>query len=63
LREGDPAERDVLRDYGAKNEAEFFAVATEAFFERSRRMREETPDLYRELSRFYGQDPAADDPC
>jgi len=63
LRDGDPLERDVLRDYGAKNEAEFFAVATEAFFERSRRMREETPDLYRELSRFYGQDPAADDPC
>lgn len=63
LREGAAEEADVLRDYGGKNEAEFFAVAVESFFERSRRMRDETPDLYHELSRFFGQDPAADDPC
>jgi Mlc titration factor MtfA (ptsG expression regulator) len=63
LREGAAEEADVLRDYGGKNEAEFFAVAVESFFERSRKMRDETPDLYHELSRFFGQDPAADDPC
>ena len=63
LRDGAAKESDVMRDYGGKNEAEFFAVAVESFFERSRRMRDETPDLYRELSRFFGQDPAADDSC
>jgi Mlc titration factor MtfA (ptsG expression regulator) len=59
LRRGGDAERHVLRRYGATNEAEFFAVATEAFFERGVRMREETPELYAVLSRYYGFDPAA----
>lgn len=63
LRRGHPEERWVLRDYGATNEAEFFAVATEAFFERPVRMRELTPDLYDELRRFYGFDPAQDPSC
>ena len=57
------AERKALRSYGAKNEAEFFAVATEAFFEKPRQLLKRTPDLYQELSRFYGFDPldACDD--
>ena len=59
LRAGDRDERRVLRDYGATNEAEFFAVATESFFERPERMAETTPDLYEELRRFYGVDPAS----
>lgn len=59
LRKNKRPERQVLREYGATNEAEFFAVATEAFFEKPERMLEETPDLYEELSRFYGFDPAA----
>ncbi|NTX08663.1 M90 family metallopeptidase [Myxococcus sp. CA040A] len=59
LQEGRPRERQVLDDYGAVNEAEFFAVATENFFERPTRMREKTPDLYEELKRFYGWDPAS----
>ena len=59
LREGKMPERRVLREYGATNEAEFFAVATEAFFERPERMLELTPDLYKEMSRFYGVDPAS----
>ncbi|NOK15732.1 zinc-dependent peptidase [Corallococcus carmarthensis] len=58
LREGRPLERAVLDDYGGLNEAEFFAVATESFFEKSRQMKEKTPDLYEELKRFYGWDPA-----
>lgn len=63
LRAGARPEARVLRPYGATNPAEFFAVATEAFFERSKKMRANTPDLYEELSRFYGLDPAADSEC
>lgn len=51
--------RSVLRQYAATNEAEFFAVATEAFFERPRAMRERHPELYELLKETYGQDPAA----
>jgi len=43
----------VIDDYGAKTEAEFFAVATEALFERPRELRERLPDLYEELAKFY----------
>lgn len=49
----------VLDGYGATNHAEFFAVATEAFFEKSRQMHARHPDLYAVLSEYYGQDPAA----
>ena len=38
--------RAVLRRYGATNEAEFFAVATEAFFEKPRQMRNGTRALF-----------------
>ena len=55
------AQRKVLRAYGAQNEAEFFAVATESFFEKPRQMRKRTPDLYEELMRFYGFDPLEGD--
>jgi len=58
LRQGRPLERRVMDEYGALNEAEFFAVATESFFEKPRQMKERTPDLYEELKRFYGWDPA-----
>jgi Mlc titration factor MtfA (ptsG expression regulator) len=50
---------DVLNVYGATNRAEFFAVATETFFERPADMRQRYPDLYEELKGFYRQDPAA----
>jgi Mlc titration factor MtfA (ptsG expression regulator) len=49
----------VLDAYGATNEAEFFAVATEAFFERSLELRANHPELYDLLLDFYRQDPAA----
>lgn len=51
--------RSVLDPYGATHPAEFFAVASELFFERPRLLRSRHPDLYRELARFYAQDPAA----
>ena len=58
LREGDRSIRRTLRDYGATNEAEFFAVATESFFEKPESMKKRAPDLYDELRRFYGFDPS-----
>jgi hypothetical protein len=60
LRKRGKDQRKVLRAYGATNEAEFFAVATESFFEKPLQMRSKTPDLYEELKRFYGFDPAAE---
>lgn len=58
LRDGDAKVHKVLRDYAATNEAEFFAVATEVFFERPGLMKRRAPELYGELHRFYGYDPA-----
>lgn len=55
LREG---EKNVLRAYGATNEAEFFAVATEAFFEKPRQLRARQPELYELLREYYKTDPA-----
>lgn len=50
---------DILDDYGAENPAEFFAVATETFFEKPRQLRRKRPRLYEVLKRYYNQDPAA----
>jgi len=47
-----------LDSYGATNEAEFFAVATEEFFDRPLALQRHSPDLYRILSGYYCQDPA-----
>ena len=48
----------VIDKYGATNNAEFFAVITEAFFERPRALRAKHPELYAELQHFYEQDPS-----
>jgi Mlc titration factor MtfA (ptsG expression regulator) len=50
--------RSVLDDYGAESPAEFFAVATETFFERAKGLKREEPALFAELARFYGMDPS-----
>jgi len=56
----DSGRRDpVLDTYGAEDEAECFAVCTEAFFERPVRLRQFHPELYQVLSEYYNQDPAA----
>ena len=52
-------DESILDTYGAEDPAEFFAVATEAFFERPRELRERHRALYAELSRFYRLDLAA----
>ena len=48
-----------LRDYGATDPGEFFACATEAFFDLPLQLEEAKPDLYEVLREFYRQDPAA----
>lgn len=49
----------LLNFYAITNAAEFFAVATECFFEKARQMQESHPRLYEALSGFYHQNPAA----
>lgn len=50
--------KTVLDDYGATNPAEFFAVATESFFEEAIKLKDRHPNLYQVLSQYYKQDPA-----
>jgi Mlc titration factor MtfA (ptsG expression regulator) len=50
--------RSIMSKYGATNPAEFFAVATETFFENSRQMQKMHPELYEELKDYYKLDPA-----
>src|SRR5262245_8277517 len=48
----------VLDEYGTRNPAEFFAVATECFFERSAALKRRHAELYDLLKDYYRQDPA-----
>ena len=48
---------DTLDAYGSTDPAEYFAVATEAFFERPQALAAAAPQLYAELSRLYRLDP------
>lgn len=48
----------VLDEYGSTSPAEFFAVASEAYFERGDKMQQQLPELYALLDRYYGADPA-----
>jgi Mlc titration factor MtfA (ptsG expression regulator) len=60
LREAAKKRRKTLLDaYGATDVAEFFAVATEVFFEKPVRMKDEHPRLYDVMQDFYHQDPAS----
>ena len=52
--------KSVLDTYGATEPAEFFAVATEAFFEKPVQLKTKHPELYEELKIYYNQDPEAD---
>ena len=55
----DAGKEGVLDPYGSTNEAEFFAVVTEAFFDSPLALCEQHPALYDVLARFYRQDTAA----
>ena len=54
--QGEPA---VLDHYGATSPAEFFAVATETFFEKPDELQARHPLLYEELKKFYRLDPSS----
>jgi Mlc titration factor MtfA (ptsG expression regulator) len=54
----DRGEETLIDPYGAEHPAEFFAVATETFFEAATELQRRHPALYYELQRFYGLDPA-----
>jgi len=49
----------LLDAYGATDPAEFFAVATEFFFERPVELKALHPELYEQLARYFKRDPAA----
>jgi len=60
LREqSDRGEDTFLDPYGAESPAEFFSVATEAYFEEGEEMRRRHPDLYRLFKAFYRVDGAS----
>lgn len=54
----DRGEETLIDPYGSEHLAEFFAVATEAFFGLAPELRERHPALYAQLREFYGVDPA-----
>ena len=54
----DRGKNDVIDAYGASSPVEFFAVATESFFEKPEQMKKKLPDLYQQFKQFYGLDPA-----
>ncbi|WP_125560007.1 M90 family metallopeptidase [Pseudoalteromonas rubra] len=47
----------VVHEYGATNEAEFFAVITETFIEKPLQLKQENPELFYLLSDYYRFDP------
>jgi len=51
--------KTVMDSYGASNPAEFFAVATETFFEKPEQLANKHPELFAELEKFYRVDPKA----
>jgi Mlc titration factor MtfA (ptsG expression regulator) len=52
-------EPTVLDEYAATSPSEFFAVATETFFEKPTELKEQHPLLYEELRKFYKVDPSS----
>ncbi|MCA9436771.1 MAG: zinc-dependent peptidase [Candidatus Omnitrophica bacterium] len=49
---------NLFGSYAATNPAEFFAVLTECFFEKPKKLKKKHPELYEILQEFYNQDPA-----
>ncbi len=54
----DAGTTSLIDPYGSEDPAEFFAVATEAFFERASALARQNPELYELLREFYALDPA-----
>ena len=53
----DQGRRTLLDHYGATNPAEFFAVASETFFEQPHELRDEHTELFRMLKLYFKVDP------
>lgn len=49
----------LLRNYAGSNQAEFFAVGVEYFFELPKEFKQDLPELYGTLSAMLKQDPAS----
>ena len=58
LKNRDWGDYKFIGEYAASNEAEFFAVLTERFFESPKSLKQKFPDLYNALKDFYKTDPA-----
>lgn len=50
-------EKTVMNPYGTTNPAEFFAVATETFFEKPQQLLTHHPKLYEQLQQYYRLNP------
>ncbi|WP_353662714.1 zinc-dependent peptidase [Hydrogenimonas sp. SS33] len=55
----DWGEYRIIGSYAAANEAEFFAVVSELFFQKPKTLKRHFPDIYDLLKSFYGLDTAA----
>jgi Mlc titration factor MtfA (ptsG expression regulator) len=53
------AGRSDINIYGSKNNAEFFAVAAEYFFEKPKQFEQKHPELYEMLTRIFNQRPVS----
>lgn len=51
-------ERSAIDDYALTSPAEFFAVATEAFFEQPAAMQRQFPEVYEQFRKYFCVDPA-----
>lgn len=58
IRDSATGRATLIDEYGATNEGEFFAVATETFFDRPVDLAHRHPRLYDLLHNYYRQDPA-----
>lgn len=57
LKKANKGRKTVIDKYGATNPAEFFATASEAFFEKPKQLLKKRPELYEELKRYYQLNP------
>ncbi len=57
LRQSDPRKESLIDHYGATNAAEFFAVATETFYEEPHKLYKNHQELYEQLQSYYHVDP------
>ena len=61
LKNRDWGKYKLIGSYAATNEAEFFAVVTERYFERHESLKKHFPELFKELQSFYNYTPNSTD--